>query len=79
MVEKARNQGLELVSDHHKPAEYRRRRTSTTSNESMYSTGEVDHDRRYGPFDLEDERPASSAIVGRRDNVSTVFLVRTRM
>ena len=78
VVEKARSQGLELVSDHHRPAEHRPRRASTMSNGTMFSTGEVDNDRRYGPFDLGEERPASSAIVGRRDNVSPpVFLMQT--
>lgn len=71
IIEKARAQGLELVSDHHRPAEYRRpRRVSTMSIESTFSTGEVVPEKRYGPFDIDDERSASSAIVGRRDNVS---------
>ncbi|GJE84268.1 alpha/beta-hydrolase [Phanerochaete sordida] len=78
MIEKARSQGLELVSDrdHHRPAEYRRRRASTVSIESTFSTGEVVPDKRYGPLDVDDERPASSAIVGRRDNRESIALVK---
>lgn len=79
LLETARSQGLELVGDHQRPSEYRRRRASTMSNESMLSTnGEVVQDRRYGPFDVEDERPASSAIVGRRDNVGALLFMHTR-
>ncbi|EKM59247.1 uncharacterized protein PHACADRAFT_87660 [Phanerochaete carnosa HHB-10118-sp] len=77
LLEKSRSQGLELANDHQSHSESRRRRASTASNESMLSTnGEIVQDRRYGPFDAEDERPASSAIAGRRDNGESIALAK---
>lgn len=34
------------------------------------SLGKIQAERRWGPLDLEDERPPASAIAGRRDTVS---------
>ena len=48
LMDRARSQGLELTSDSHSPARYRRRRSSLTSVHSKSSIGEIIPDRRYG-------------------------------
>lgn len=48
LMGRARAQGLELVSDLHRPAQYKPRRDSVTSTHSTSSVGEIIADRRYG-------------------------------
>ncbi|TFK22340.1 lipase/esterase [Coprinopsis marcescibilis] len=40
------------------------------------SPGKIQADRRWGPLDLQDERPPPSAIAGRRDNRDSLALLR---
>lgn len=48
---------------------------STTSEKSIAVDGIIQTERRWGPLDLEDERPPPSAIAKRRDTVCPSHLV----
>lgn len=63
-LDRAREQGLLLVSDHAEPA------PSSPTGVNPKVDGHVQDDRRWGPLDLDDENPPPSAIVKRRDTVS---------
>ncbi|KAI0787047.1 hypothetical protein BC629DRAFT_1593579 [Irpex lacteus] len=71
LVERARENGLELHGDSVRP--HPSRRASTVS---FGSIGEIMTERRWGPLDLTDEHPPPSAIVGRRDNRESIAMVK---
>lgn len=64
LLDNARQQGLVLVSDPGPEL------TSVVSSTSAHATGGViQEERRWGPLDLEHERPPPTAIAKRRDTV----------
>ncbi|KAF8914168.1 Alpha/Beta hydrolase protein [Gymnopilus junonius] len=48
----------------------------TTTPLRRKSLGEIEQDRRWGPLDLDDERPPATAIAGRRDTPEAVALLK---
>ena len=73
MIQNALDQGLVHYSfkDSDQTTAEERGKGLTITHKS--STGEIQEDRRWGPLDLDHERPSPSAIAGRRDTVSQVF------
>lgn len=70
LIDNAREQGLLLVSDRKPTMLEEQRRASTMTTSSRFKTdGTIQEDRRWGPLDLEDERPPASAIAKRKDTV----------
>lgn len=47
--------------------------TATEKGHRRTGSGVIQIDRRWGPLDLQDERPPPTAIAARRDTVSTVW------
>lgn len=76
LLETAREQGLVLTHEGHGlRATGPQMPPRTISNISMVSSrrGFVDSERRYGPLDLDDERPPPTAIAKRKDTVRVFF------
>ncbi len=76
LLERAREQGLVLHSGRsdisQKSHGVQASHVKSTSDQLI--DGTIQEDRRWGPFDLDDETPPPSAIAGRRDTVS--YLLR---
>lgn len=70
LLENAQSQGLVLTQDISKDET---RSHSPTSSARLRADG-IQEDRRWGPLDLDDERPPPSAIAGRRDTVGFSFI-----
>ncbi|RDX53666.1 alpha/beta-hydrolase [Lentinus brumalis] len=51
-------------------------RVSIPDGASRLSAGEIQPERRWGPFDLKEERPPPTAIAGRRDTAEAVALLK---
>lgn len=64
IIERARELGLIHADDS----------KSIHSTTSSAADGEIQEHRRWGPLDLEDEKPPNSAIAGRRDTVSEIMI-----
>ncbi|KAI0356462.1 alpha/beta-hydrolase [Trametes cingulata] len=69
LLEHARQQGL--IHDELHP-----QRSRVSLSGSVSSVGEVEVERRWGPLDLNDEKPPPSAIAGRRDTSEAVALLK---
>lgn len=70
LLEHARQQGLELRHEKD-PAPIRHDSTA-----SYNDCQDFEHERRWGPFDIEGEQPPPSAIAGRRDTPEAVALMK---
>ncbi|KAK0206338.1 hypothetical protein DFS33DRAFT_1372681 [Desarmillaria ectypa] len=78
LLKRAKEQGLVLHSRRSDVSRrYHRRWVShvkSTSDQSI--DGTIQEDRRWGPFDLDDETPPPSAIAGRRDTPEALALLK---
>ncbi|CAL1701139.1 unnamed protein product [Somion occarium] len=73
LIAHARENGL--ILDNERTAVINQRASLPTAMSST-SVGNVECDRRWGPFDLESEQPPGSAIAGRRDTREAVALIK---
>ncbi|PSS35406.1 hypothetical protein PHLCEN_2v1561 [Hermanssonia centrifuga] len=76
VIERAVAQGFERHDDPPQPSVSRRSSESVASTSSVMSIGEIMSERRWGPLDVDGERPAPSSIVGRRDNRESIALLK---
>ncbi|KAK7695761.1 hypothetical protein QCA50_000398 [Cerrena zonata] len=74
LIQKARKNGLTL--DQEVDNNTGSGSVSISATLSRTSVGEVESERRWGPFDLEGEKPPESAIAGRRDTREAVALIK---
>lgn len=78
LIERAIEQGLVLHSGRtdmsQKSHGIQASHVKSTSDQSI--DGTIQEDRRWGPFDLDDETPPPSAIAGRRDTPEAVALLK---
>ncbi|KAJ7714315.1 alpha/beta-hydrolase [Mycena maculata] len=73
LIAHARDQGLVLSSD-------RGPEISRVLSTSAHTTnGMIQEDRRWGPLDLDDERPPPTAIAKRRDTAEALALLKTHI
>ncbi|KAI0751533.1 alpha/beta-hydrolase [Daedaleopsis nitida] len=70
LLDHARQQGL--IHDELQP----QRSRASVVRDDLSSVGEIESQRRWGPLDLKDENPPPSAIVGRRDTLEAVALLK---
>ncbi|KAF9076850.1 hypothetical protein BDP27DRAFT_1254731 [Rhodocollybia butyracea] len=75
LVRSARDQGLLLVGENDDPTNASAG-TPGRSTSSNPVDGTIQEDRRYGPFDLDDERPPPSSIAKRRDTPEALALLK---
>ncbi|PCH41474.1 alpha/beta-hydrolase [Wolfiporia cocos MD-104 SS10] len=73
LLQNARSQGTIHINETIPPNE---RRGISQSSLASAPAGEIENDRRWGPLDLADEKPAPSAIAGRRDTAEAVALLK---
>jgi len=74
LLDNARKQGLLLVREGDDRQHPRFRDASDAKSTSANPVdGTIQEDRRWGPLDLDDENPPSSAIANRRDTVRQFF------
>ncbi|KZT13024.1 alpha/beta-hydrolase [Laetiporus sulphureus 93-53] len=73
LLQHAREQGT-LHRLESRPGPLHRRRSHISACSA--ASGEIDPDRRWGPFDLVDEKPPPSAIPGRRDTHDAIALLK---
>lgn len=79
MLRSARDQGLYLVGEEDVSGRAKAQNASTERSTSTKPVnGSIQEDRRWGPLDLDDERPPPSAIAKRRDTVSAGQLQNRR-
>ncbi|KAJ6515694.1 Alpha/Beta hydrolase protein [Mycena sanguinolenta] len=71
LIENAREQGLSLVHDMHDTGLARAVSTSAHATD-----GVIQQERRWGPLDLDDERPPPTAIAKRRDTPDALALLK---
>ncbi|KIY49388.1 alpha/beta-hydrolase [Fistulina hepatica ATCC 64428] len=80
LIDHARQQGLKLQHEVAVAAPVRATQSGATSLRSARSDnttdGNVQNGRRWGPLDLDDERPPPSAIAGRRDTPEALALLK---
>ncbi|KAK0468142.1 uncharacterized protein EV420DRAFT_1503082 [Desarmillaria tabescens] len=78
LLERAKEQGLVLQprQSNIPQKSHGRRATRTKSTSDQSIDGTIQEDRRWGPFDLEDETPPPSAIAGRRDTPEALALLK---
>ncbi|KIK67942.1 hypothetical protein GYMLUDRAFT_36749 [Collybiopsis luxurians FD-317 M1] len=77
MLRNARDQGLMLVGEDDSANPAKARNVSTEKSTSANAIdGTILEDRRWGPLDLNDERPPPSAIAKRRDNLESLALLK---
>ncbi|KAJ3739568.1 hypothetical protein DFH05DRAFT_1513838 [Lentinula detonsa] len=77
MLDNARDQGLLLVGESDVTDRAQARNASTERSTSANpKDGTIRDDRRWGPLDLDDERPPPSAIAKRRDTPESLALIK---